>query len=164
MVDAEVVVRLAEQLLARHLPARGWTFAFDNAKRRAGACDYARRRITVSRHLAANAADEEAVGQVLLHEIAHALAGHAAGHGPRWRLVARRIGYTGSRLHSGPIADEHAPWVGTCPSGHTHYRFRRPTAPLSCGICGRRFSAATLITWARRTQVAAELPLAAATP
>jgi predicted SprT family Zn-dependent metalloprotease len=154
MVDAEVAVALAEQLIAEHLPGRGWRFGFDNAKRRAGACDYARRRITVSRHLAAGS-DEEGVRQVLLHEIAHAVAGHAAAHGPRWRVVAERIGYTGSRLHAGPIADEHAPWVGTCPTGHTHYRFRKPTAPLSCGVCGRRFSPAALITWERRTPRAA---------
>jgi predicted SprT family Zn-dependent metalloprotease len=155
MVDAEVVVALAERLLAQHLPHAGWRFGFDNAKRRAGACDYTRRRITLSRHLAAKAGEEEVL-QVLLHEVAHALAGHAAAHGPRWRSVARRIGYTGSRLHTGPIADEHATWIGRCPSGHLHYRFRRPTAPLSCGVCSSRFSPATQITWRHRTEAAAE--------
>jgi predicted SprT family Zn-dependent metalloprotease len=149
MVDSAVVVRLAEELLAQHLPGGVWSFAFDSAKRRAGACDYSRRRITVSRYLAAKA-DEDDVRQILLHEIAHALAGHAAAHGARWRTVARGLGYTGERLHTGPIADERAPWVGTCTAGHVHYRFRRPTSPLSCGLCARRFSRAALITWQRR--------------
>jgi predicted SprT family Zn-dependent metalloprotease len=149
MVDSAVVVRLADELLAEHLPGKGWTFAFDSAKRRAGACDYSRHRITVSRYLAAKA-DEEDVRQILLHEIAHALAGHAAAHGPRWRTVARGLGYTGERLHTGPIADERAPWIGSCAAGHVHYRFKRPTSPLSCGLCARGFSRAALITWERR--------------
>ncbi|MDH2443835.1 SprT-like domain-containing protein [Amnibacterium sp. CER49] len=161
MVDAAVVTDIAEGLLAAHLGGGGWSFGFDNARRRAGACDYARRRITVSRYLVAKASEDE-VRQVLLHEVAHALAGHAAAHGARWKTAARRIGYTGARLHPGSIADETAPWVGTCPSGHVHYRFRRPTAPLSCGLCGTRFSAATLIEWRPRPAQAHAAPAARA--
>jgi predicted SprT family Zn-dependent metalloprotease len=153
MVDSAVVVRLAEELIALHTPGRAWTFAFDSAKRRAGACHYSSRRITVSRYLAAKM-DETELRQVLLHEIAHALAGHAAAHGPQWRAVAKGLGYTGKRLHDGPIADERAPWIGTCVAGHVHYRFRRPTSPLSCGLCARGFSRAALITWQRRGEAA----------
>jgi len=103
-----------------------WTFGFDHAKRRAGLCNYTERRITVSRYLAAKFDDDE-VHQVLLHEVAHAMAGHEAGHGPQWKRVAREIGYVGERTHDGEIAHELAPWVGVCPGGHTHARFRRPT-------------------------------------
>ena len=137
---------MAEELLAAHLPGRGWRFGFDRAVRRAGACHYAEMRITVSRHLA-EAAEEAEVRQVLLHEVAHALAGHRAAHGPRWRSIAAGIGYTGTRLHDGPIAEERARWLGTCPAGHEHRRFRRPTRDLSCGLCSRRFSRAALIAW-----------------
>ncbi|RIX30264.1 SprT-like domain-containing protein [Amnibacterium setariae] len=140
------VVRLAEALLAQHLPGRGWTFAFDRAVRRAGACHHVERRITLSRHLAERAEEDE-VRQVLLHEVAHALAGHRAAHGPRWRARAAAIGYTGSRLHDRPIAEDRATWVGTCPAGHEHRRFRRPTRETSCGLCSRRFSRASLIAW-----------------
>ena len=140
------VTRLAEELLSAHLPGRGWTFDFDRAVRRAGACHHADRRITLSRHLAARAEEDE-VRQVLLHEVAHALAGHRAAHGPRWRAVAARIGCIGSRLHDGPIAEERARWVGTCAAGHEHRRFRRPTREVSCGLCSRRFTRAALITW-----------------
>jgi hypothetical protein len=154
MTDAEEVARLADELIAAHLPGRGWRFGLDNARRRAGACDYARRRITVSRHLVAGSPIDE-VRQVLLHEIAHALAGSRAAHGPVWRRTARGIGYTGSRLHEKPIAEGLAPWVGRCPAGHEHHRFRRPSAPLSCGICARRFSSAALIVWERREVVGA---------
>ncbi|WP_375407530.1 SprT-like domain-containing protein [uncultured Amnibacterium sp.] len=147
MLEREVT-RMAEGLLDAHMRGRGWTFAFDRAVRRAGACHHRDRRITLSRHLAARAEEDE-VRQVLLHEIAHALAGHRAAHGPRWRARAAAIGYTGSRLHDGPIAEDRATWIGTCPSGHEHRRFRRPARELSCGTCSRRFSRASLITWRR---------------
>ncbi len=147
MLPADVR-RLAESLIDAHLAGRGWTFGFDRAVRRAGLCDYERRRITVSRYLVERA-DESEVRQVLLHEIAHAVAGHRAAHGQRWRAAAGRIGYTGSRLHDRPIAEERATWVGRCPAGHEHRRFRRPTRPSSCGACSRRFSPAAVITWRR---------------
>lgn len=148
MAELALVRARAEALLSAHLDP-SWSFGFDTAKKRAGLCNYTARRITVSRHLAARWHDDD-VEQVLLHEVAHALAGHRAGHGPRWLTIARRIGYTGSRLHDGEIATELAPWVGQCPGGHTHYRYRRPSAPLSCRLCGRGFDASRVIRWHRR--------------
>ena len=141
--------RWANALIALHLDPGEWTFGFDNAKTRAGLCNYTRRRITVSRYLASRYEDDE-IHQVLLHEVAHAMAGNAAGHGPRWSAVAASIGYEGKRLHDGAIADDLAPWVGTCPAGHRHYRYRRPARPMSCGRCSRRFVAAHLIDWRKR--------------
>jgi predicted SprT family Zn-dependent metalloprotease len=139
----------AAELMAEHLDPT-WTFAFDHAKTRAGQCDFTKRRITVSRHLAARFSDEDA-DQVLLHEIAHALAGARAAHGPVWRRTAAEIGYTGSRLYDGPVATELAPWVGTCPAGHEHVRYRTPTRPLACAKCSRRFDARNVISWQRRS-------------
>lgn len=104
----------AAELMGAHLADRSWAFAFDNAKTRAGQCDFARRRITVSRHLAVRFTPED-VEQVLLHEIAHALSGPRAGHGPTWRRTAAALGYTGSRLHDGPIASEARPVGGPLP-------------------------------------------------
>jgi predicted SprT family Zn-dependent metalloprotease len=150
MADLERVRRWADALIRLHLDPRVWSFGFDAAKTRAGQCDYTRKRITVSRHLAARFDDDE-IHQVLLHEVAHALAGPAAGHGPRWKRVAQDLGYVGSRLHSGEIASELAPWVGVCPAGHEHYRYRTPTRTLSCARCSRRFDPAAVITWTRRT-------------
>jgi len=138
----------AVALIELHLDA-GWTFAFDNAKTRAGLCNYTHKRITVSRYLAAKYEDDE-IHQVLLHEVAHAMAGTRAGHGPTWKSVAKDIGYEGKRLHDGAIASELAPWVGTCPAGHVHYRYRRPARPLSCGKCSRTFSARNAISWLKR--------------
>jgi predicted SprT family Zn-dependent metalloprotease len=148
MADPDRVRTWANALIALHLdPA--WTFGFDNAKTRAGLCNYGDKRITVSRYLASRYEDDE-IHQVLLHEVAHAIAGSRAGHGPRWRAVALELGYEGKRLHQGAIADELAPWVGECPRGHVHYRYRRPTRVLSCGACSRSFSKANVIRWTHR--------------
>jgi hypothetical protein len=138
----------ANALIALHLDD-GWSFGFDSAKTRAGRCNYTTKRITVSRYLAARFEDDE-IHQVLLHEVAHALAGTKAGHGPRWKAVAKELGYEGKRLHDGAIADELAPWLGTYPVGHLHYRYRQPTRPLACGRCSRRFDPANAISWTRR--------------
>jgi hypothetical protein len=143
------VRRWAEALIAMHLDSDAWTFGFDNAKTRGGQCDHSARRITVSRYLAARFDDDE-IHQVLLHEVAHALAGPRAGHGPRWRAIARELGYVGQRTLDKPVAQDLAPWVGRCPSGHLHYRYRRPGRPMSCATCSRRFSHDHLITWERR--------------
>jgi len=138
----------ANALIALHLD-ESWSFGFDSAKTRAGQCNYTTKRITVSRYLAARYEDDE-IHQVLLHEVAHALAGTRSGHGPRWKAVAAELGYEGKRLHDGAIADELAPWVGTCPAGHLHYRYRRPNRQLACGRCSRRFDPANAISWVRR--------------
>ena len=150
MTDLAAVRAQAEALIATHLPADTWTCGFDHARTRAGQCDFGRHRITVSRHLAARA-DANALEQVVLHEIAHALVGSAAGHGSSWRSTARQLGYRGDRLHDGPIADDLAPWIGRCPSGHEHVRYRRPTRPTSCARCARRYDPANAIQWERRT-------------
>jgi len=134
--------------MALHLDD-SWSFAFDNAKTRAGLCNYTDKRISVSRYLA-NRYEDDDIHQVLLHEVAHAIAGSRAGHGPKWKVIAKDLGYVGKRLHDGPIADELAPWVGTCSAGHLHYRYRTPTRPLSCGKCSRRFDAENLINWVKR--------------
>ncbi len=152
MADLTRVRSWAAALITLHLDPAQWTFAFDNAKTRAGLCNYTRKRITVSRHLAERF-DDDAIHQVLLHEVAHALAGPGAGHGPRWKRIATDLGYVGRRTHDGPIADDLAPWVGSCPAGHVHYRYREPARPLACGRCARRFDARNTIQWLKRDAV-----------
>jgi len=138
----------ANALIALHLDDT-WDFGFDNAKTRAGLCNYTDRHISVSKYLAARYEDDE-IHQVLLHEVAHAMAGTRAGHGPKWKAIAKELGYEGKRLHDGATATEFAPWVGTCPSGHLHYRYRKPARALACGQCSKRFDSAHLIVWKER--------------
>ncbi|MER3390254.1 MAG: SprT-like domain-containing protein [Microcella sp.] len=145
MSELERVRVWAEALIRLHLD-ESWSFAFDRAARRAGLCDYAKKRITVSRHLAERAEDD-VVHQTLLHEVAHALAGPKAGHGAEWKCIAAELGYVGGRTHNQPIAEDRARWRGHCPAGHEFVRFRRPTRELACGRCGRGFDRAHLIQW-----------------
>lgn len=147
--DLDRVRRWAEALIALHLD-NSWSFAFDRATRRAGLCDFGRKRISVSRHLAERF-DDDAIHQTLLHEVAHALAGPGTGHGAEWRRIARDLGYVGGTTHDGPIADDRARWRGSCPSGHEFVRFRRPRTDVSCGRCSRGFSRANIITWRDQT-------------
>ena len=139
----------ANALISLHLDPSEWTFGFDNAKTRAGLCNFTTKRISVSKYLAARYDDDE-IHQVLLHEVAHAMAGSRAGHGARWKAQALELGYEGKRTHDGAIADEMAPWVGTCPRGHVHYRYRQPKRVLACGRCSRSFDPANRIDWVRR--------------
>lgn len=161
MSDLQRVRHWAEALIALHLDS-SWSFAFDNAKRRAGACSFTAKRVSVSRYLAARY-DDDTNHQTLLHEIAHALAGPTAGHGPAWRRVARELGYVGGTTHDGETATELAPWVGTCPAGHVAYRHRRPTRPTSCVKCAPRFDERHLFEWTRR-EITPATRLAAMTP
>ena len=126
MTELHRVRHWAEALITAHLDD-SWTFGFDNAKRRAGLCDYTQKRISVSRYLTARY-DDDTNHQTLLHEVAHALAGPGAGHGPRWKAVARDLGYVGGTTHRGETANELAPWIGVCPAGHVAYRHRRVDA------------------------------------
>ena len=73
MADLARVRVWADALIALHLDSK-WTFAFDRATTRAGLCDHRMHRISVSRHFAERFDDDE-IHQVLLHEVAHALAG-----------------------------------------------------------------------------------------
>lgn len=151
----------ADALIAHHLDD-SWSFGFDNAKRRAGLCDFANKRISVSRYLAARY-DDDTNHQTLLHEVAHALAGPKAGHGAKWKTIARELGYVGGTTHHGETATELAPWIGVCPAGHVAYRHRRVTRATSCAKCAPRFDERFVFTWARR-DISPAARLAAMTP
>jgi predicted SprT family Zn-dependent metalloprotease len=109
-MDMTQAKRIANELMdEQDLIDLGWTFAFDNATSRLGACHHAKRLISMSRHFVA-AADEEAVRQTMIHEIAHALLpvkrwdGTTMGHGREWKNLARKLGYTGERRAVNPGA------------------------------------------------------------
>ena len=84
------VAREARDLMDRH-GLTDWTFRFSAARRTIGLCKEKERVIQLGRHHAANDAPLQ-VTDTILHEIAHALAGTAARHGPAWRRIALRIG------------------------------------------------------------------------
>jgi RimJ/RimL family protein N-acetyltransferase len=142
----QFVRALCEAGIAQHLDTNVWSFEFDNGKRRAGLCNYSEHRITISKHLVGIHTVDESL-QVLAHEIAHALSGKGEGHGKKWLATAKSLGYRAEKFSGNEIARETAPWIGVCPNGHEHYRYRKPARALSCGLCSRKFSNANLIAW-----------------
>ena len=111
---------------AHGLIKQGWRFQFDTAKRRFGVCRYGRKRIGLSKPLT-EANDIEQVRDTILHEIAHALAGYEAGHGPEWKKVCVQIGAKPERCYTSEdtntIAGKYRAVCGGC--GKTHTRHKR---------------------------------------
>ena len=146
MIQADAL-RLARSLMDSH-GLTGWQVGLDRAVRRAGATHFTARRITLSKHLVELYSAEQ-VRDVVLHEIAHALVGAEAGHGPRWRREVSRIGGSPRRTTE-PDAPRVPPaWVGTCPGGHTFGRYRRPRATYICRSCPPHRGKHPVITWTR---------------
>ncbi|WP_428101371.1 SprT-like domain-containing protein [Candidatus Rariloculus sp.] len=85
----EVAAR-ARELMDQH-GLNEWTLRFSAARKKLGECRARQKLILLSRAHAVNGAPG-AVTDTILHEIAHALAGSAAGHGPAWKATARRLG------------------------------------------------------------------------
>jgi SprT protein len=139
------VIELANRLFQKH-GLVNYSFGFDRAVRRAGLCNYTERRITLSKHFVANS-EIDAIEQVLLHEIAHALVGQGAGHGKVWKAKASELGYRHEKLSGEAVSKSASKWVGVCPGNHKHYRMRKPTRMLSCKHCAPVFSRRYLITW-----------------
>lgn len=107
MAELQEAQALAVDLMRTHLDER-WSFAFDHAKRRAGACNHTRKQISLSRYFVSRL-DLEEIRQTMLHEIAHAQLGSREAHGAAWQRRARELGYTGGRLHRGANVNDLAP-------------------------------------------------------
>ncbi|MCL2481818.1 MAG: SprT-like domain-containing protein [Propionibacteriaceae bacterium] len=147
MATAKQTLVLGADLVHRHLGG-SWSFGLDHARTRLGCCHYCDKTITCSRYLVAYLADDE-VEQVILHEIAHGLAGPRAGHGRVWKQQARALGYDGGRTIEVPEARLSARWRGVCSAGHEVLRHRRPSGPVHCGACARA-GVRRAITWQDR--------------
>ena len=155
-MDLDEARRLAARLMHEH-GLREWTFAFDNAKTRAGVCRPARRQIGLSRPLTA-LHDEARVRDTILHEIAHALVGPRHGHDATWRAKARQLGCSATRCLPEGTATIEGRWVGTCAAGHRFTAHRRPRRVRSCRLCSPSFHVNALITWTLDGQPAAMHP------
>ena len=82
----------ARDLMDRH-GLDEWTLRFNTARQKHGECRALQKLILLSRVHAVNDPPDQ-VTDTILHEIAHALAGPGAGHGPAWKAIARRLGAT----------------------------------------------------------------------
>lgn len=128
----------AVSLMSKHgLIAKGWTFAFDTAKTRMGSCRYQSKQITLSKHFT-ELNDIEFISNVILHEIAHALAGHACGHGGMWKLYAKSIGCTGDRIEAAPAAPK-GKYIAACPNCKRQV-VKHVIKRIACGFCCKKFN------------------------
>jgi predicted SprT family Zn-dependent metalloprotease len=128
----EAIMARAIKLLARH-SLRGWTFAFDAAKRRGGACHFGKRRITMAAGFAV-AADEAEIEDTLLHEIAHALVGPRHQHDAVWQAKAREIGCSARRCHA--VAFSEPSLIARCVKGCFAIGRHRSRRNMRCRQCG----------------------------
>lgn len=136
--------RIAKELLAKH-GLQGWTFKWDRAKRRFGLCSYKRKTIQLSSVLAKEVSLEESI-DTILHEIAHALVGHAHGHDATWKRKCIEIGCRPERC--GKRVALPRTWKGDCPTcDFSISRFKRLNA--SCPRCDKHFNPKNLIVWTK---------------
>ncbi|MCD4689695.1 MAG: SprT-like domain-containing protein [Desulfuromonadaceae bacterium] len=91
------IQKQADHLLREHGLA-DWSFDFDHATRRAGCCDYRRKRISLALQFSRRASEAE-IADTLLHEISHALVGKKHNHDKVWRAKAQELGSSGERCH-----------------------------------------------------------------
>jgi predicted SprT family Zn-dependent metalloprotease len=139
--------------LMRQYGLTDWEFQWDNAQARAGQCLHPTKSkpgvISLSRKLTTLWGTEE-MRDIVLHEIAHALAGHEHGHDATWKRICQHIGARPQRCYDTDpdLQGMPAPYIGTCPHGHTGNRYKRPPqTPRSCVQCAPHFDTRYLITW-----------------
>jgi predicted SprT family Zn-dependent metalloprotease len=139
------IQQLALAALEEHgLMLQGWGFQWDNAVKRAGLCSFRNKQIQLSRAIYGIEANREHALDTILHEVAHALAGPGAGHGPAWKRIARQIGARPERCYStSEITPPKGKIVGTCACGSIHRRHRavKPGTGHLCRLCRSR------VTW-----------------
>ncbi len=140
-VEAQAIAR--QSLHQFSLP--DWTFAWNRRKRSLGLCRYRQKQIELSLHFVL-ANDVQQVRETVLHEIAHALAGEKAGHGPLWKNMCARVGCKPERCDRGEAVMPRGKWLARCTGcGKEYWRHRRPAsrARYWCKTCGPQQGAIT---------------------
>lgn len=149
------VSNLAQELIRKHLGRntngdydRGiWWFEWMTSTRMLGQCRYPRLGqdgvIRLNEDFVLHSNDLNEVKDVILHEIAHALAGHAAGHGRIWKHYAMSIGASPNRTSDSESFKEvvamNAKYVATCPKcGQKYYRGRLTRKAFSA-FCSKHY-------------------------
>jgi predicted SprT family Zn-dependent metalloprotease len=114
---------------------RDWKFGFSQSRNKAGTCWYGPKIIQLSEHFV-ELNDLDRVLDTIKHEVAHALVGWKAAHGPTWKKVAVAIGCSGERCwsHRDTNMPQRKRWVGTCPKcskTFVRYGHVRPKSTLT---------------------------------
>ena len=125
-MDLKELEAIASREMTKH-GLHGWSFSFADTKRQLGVCKYGKKRIEIAEYYALNS-PQESVLDTLLHEIAHAIAGPAARHGPAWKAVAIRLGATPRACdNSEETVVKPGDWQATCAAcKKVFHRYKRP--------------------------------------
>jgi predicted SprT family Zn-dependent metalloprotease len=132
-----------------------WHFEFDRAVTRLGCCRHDKKLITLSRKLTEMNSEKECI-DTILHEIAHALAGPKAHHGPLWKAHARRLGCRPRACAESSVSVK-GDVIGKCPGCDKVFRrHRKPsiTSRYYCTGCYRRHGEKHYIKWSRERAAA----------
>lgn len=123
------------------LVANRWTFDFLNSKNVFGRVYYQERILLLSADLVL-LNDEPEIMDTILHEIAHALAGPGAKHGPVWQRYCRELGCRPEARYDPDKHNVNMPkkkFIGVCPNGHKIEKDRLPKGMRGCGKCSKTF-------------------------
>jgi predicted SprT family Zn-dependent metalloprotease len=131
------IAQVARELMDEY-GLTGWTFAWDSCTNSFGKCRYDSRTITLSWKLTARRlmhGEDVDVLDTIAHEIAHALVGAAAGHGPEWRAMALDLGVDKDKVACYGQYRERAAnlFRARCSCGAVFLRRRRINT--CCGVC-----------------------------
>lgn len=139
------IIALALELMSGYDELEEWNVKLSSRmKVTAGLCSYTDQQLVFASKVMARW-DEDDIKDTVLHEIAHALAGPSAGHGPEWKAMCRTVGARPERCYSNRPSIEPR-WTGTCPKCH-HQSKRHRRGQLSCGKCSRVFDPTRMLIW-----------------
>lgn len=151
-MDLQAAEKLARNLMREHgITYLGWTFEYDNARRRFGVCRHNRKVIGLSQYLV-SINNEATVKDTILHEIAHALAGRGHGHDAYWKSICIRIGAKPERCYDAQkVAQPRGNYEAKCDACNAVYsRIKRvdDTRQRSCKCqSGKPWSQRVLLTY-----------------
>ncbi len=114
-----------------------WTFRWNKNKTMLGVCRYDDLLIEMSEVYVSNNSTEH-VTETILHEVAHALSGRGTGHGPRWKVVAARVGATPKACSKDAVLPQ-GRWQAPCPGCARVFHFHRKPKYIRrryCIACG----------------------------
>ena len=142
LMSKNFTVKSAGNLYTISAKNLGYTFKWDNAKRRNGQINYSRKTISLSKAKAKVNLDKvnTVIKNTILHEIAHSFSFHiygmsGRGHCHKWRSIAKQIGCSGDRCTSGyeQPKSKYTLYCTTCKKKSPMHRSTKISR--SCGVC-----------------------------
>ena len=95
----ERVSGILDYYAQKHGVSKPYHLEFTNATKTLGSWHESKRLFKISKKMIEHGGEED-VRNTIVHEVAHAIAGYQAGHGPIWKAKARELGYDFDRIDS----------------------------------------------------------------